>query len=120
MGSLSPSSPSGVPSLRDTAVVIAIANCLVLKVTIYIFLEEKSGNNQAKRKVEGKPNMPKPEEQEGMQQHPHCPHVKHREDENPKYHEERLKDVEGFYAAHPPKSSKRTEVYRCMKHCMWT
>jgi hypothetical protein len=37
------------------------------------------------------PHMPKPEEQEGMPQHQNCPHAKHREDKNPKYHEKQLK-----------------------------
>jgi hypothetical protein len=40
-----------------------------------------------------KPHRPKPEEQEGMPQHQHCPLAKRREDRNLKYDEEQLKDV---------------------------
>jgi hypothetical protein len=38
-------------------------------------------------------NMPRPEEQGGMPHHRHCPHGKHREDRNPKYHEDPEKDI---------------------------
>jgi hypothetical protein len=38
-------------------------------------------------------HMPKPEEQEGIPQHQHCPLAKHHEDKSPKYHEEQQKDV---------------------------
>jgi hypothetical protein len=40
------------------------------------------------RKKEEKPHTPKPEEEEGVPQHQHCPPAKHREDKNPRYHEE--------------------------------
>jgi hypothetical protein len=36
---------------------------------------------------------PKPEEQEGMPQHHHCPLAKHHGDRNLKYHKEQQKDV---------------------------
>jgi hypothetical protein len=45
---------------------------------------------------------------EGMPQHQHYPPpAKHHQDKNPKYHEEQLKDVAGFLAAHPPKPVER-------------
>jgi hypothetical protein len=59
-----------------------------------VCLEEKNRKTPSKKeKVGGEiPCMPKPEEQEGMPQHQHCPPAKHREDKNPKYHEEQQKD----------------------------
>jgi hypothetical protein len=66
-----------------------------------------SGNHQAKGKRRGKPHRPKPEKQERMPQHQHCPLAKYREDKNPKYHEEQVKDVAGIHAAHSPKTVER-------------
>jgi hypothetical protein len=40
-----------------------------------------------------KPRRPNAEEQGSMPQHRHCPFGKHREDRNPKYHEEQHQDV---------------------------
>jgi hypothetical protein len=37
----------------------------------------------------------------------HCPHAKHHEDRNPKYHEEQQKDVTEILAAHRPKNVER-------------
>jgi hypothetical protein len=51
------------------------------------FLQEKAAET-TKQNKELKREKPKPEEQEGMQQHQHCPPAKRREDRNPKYHEE--------------------------------
>jgi hypothetical protein len=45
-------------------------------------------NNQSKGKKRENPHMPKPEEHGGMPQHLHFPHAKHREDRNPKDHDE--------------------------------
>jgi hypothetical protein len=45
------------------------------------------------KQKEERREKPKPEEQEGMPQHKHCPPAKRREDRNPKYHEEQQKDV---------------------------
>jgi hypothetical protein len=42
---------------------------------------------------EEKRGKPKPEEQEGMPQHQHCPLSKHHGDRSPEYHEEQQKDV---------------------------
>jgi hypothetical protein len=39
------------------------------------------------------PHKPKPEEQEGMLQHQHCPPGKRPKERTPKYHEEQQKDV---------------------------
>jgi hypothetical protein len=54
------------------------------------FLQESSGGHQTK---EEKREKPKPEKQEGMPHHQHCPTAKRRGDRNPKYHEEQPKDV---------------------------
>jgi hypothetical protein len=54
-------------------------------------LQEKAVEATKQRK--GRRKKHKPEEQEGMPQHHHCPHVKRREDRNPKHHEEQRKDV---------------------------
>jgi hypothetical protein len=55
------------------------------------FLTRKSsGGHQAKRRKEEKT---KPEEQEGMPQHQHCPPEKRRGDRNPECHEEQQKHV---------------------------
>jgi hypothetical protein len=61
----------------------------------YIFknsLQEKEveATKQKRRKEEKKS---KPEEQEGMPQHQHCPSEKRRGDKNPECHEEQQKDV---------------------------
>jgi hypothetical protein len=50
---------------------------------------ETTKQNGARRK---RPHMSKVEEQEDMPQQQHCPHAKRREDRNPKYHGEQLKD----------------------------
>jgi hypothetical protein len=47
--------------------------------------QEKKLNHKGKRKKN--PHRPKPEEQEGMPQHEHCPLAKRREDRDPKCHE---------------------------------
>jgi hypothetical protein len=58
------------------------------------FLQEKEVKTiQTKGKRRIKPHRPQPEEKEGMPQHRYCPPAKHREDRNPKYHEEQLKVV---------------------------
>jgi hypothetical protein len=56
-----------------------------------LFLQEKAVETTRQR--EEKRKQPKPEEQEGMPHHQHCPHAKRRGDRNPKYHEEHQKDV---------------------------
>jgi hypothetical protein len=61
------------------------------------------GKRRKKRK------RPKPEEQEGMPQHQHCPPARHREDKNPKYHEEQQKDVQGILETHFPKTVEREQ-----------
>jgi hypothetical protein len=43
---------------------------------------------EATKQNEEKREKPKPEEQEGMPQHQHCPLAKRREDRNSKHHEE--------------------------------
>jgi hypothetical protein len=48
---------------------------------------------EATKQIEEKRKKPKPEEQEGMPQHQHCPPEKRRGDRNPKCHEEQQKDV---------------------------
>jgi hypothetical protein len=48
------------------------------------------GPPSKKKKIGEKP---KPEEQQCMPQHQHCPHAKYRGDKNPKYHEDQQKDV---------------------------
>jgi hypothetical protein len=55
------------------------------------FLQEKAV--EATKQKEEKREKPKPEEQEGMPQHRHCPHVKRRGDRNPESHKEQHKDV---------------------------
>jgi hypothetical protein len=55
-----------------------------------LFCKKNSISHQANKIKEEKP---KPEEHEGIPQHHHCPHAKHRGDRNPKYHEEQEKDV---------------------------
>jgi transposase-like protein len=47
-----------------------------------------------KEKMEIRREKPKPEEQEGMLKHQHCPHAKRHKDRNPKYHEEHHIDVD--------------------------
>jgi hypothetical protein len=53
--------------------------------------KKKQHRPPSKKKKRGK--KPKPEEQEGMPQHRHCPHATCHGDRNPKYHEEEQKDV---------------------------
>jgi hypothetical protein len=55
------------------------------------FLQEKTVE-ATKRKEENRKKS-KPEEQEGMPQRQPYPPAKRREDRNPEYHEEELKDV---------------------------
>jgi hypothetical protein len=75
---------------------------------ISILTRKGSENRQAKSRKEEKPYMPKPEKQEDMPQHQHCPHAKRREDKNPKYHEEHdTEDFARILAAHPPKIVER-------------
>jgi hypothetical protein len=51
-------------------------------------------NTNQKGAKRGKPHRPKAEKQEGMPpRQQHCPPAKRRGDRNPKYHEERQKDV---------------------------
>jgi hypothetical protein len=59
---------------------------------------------EQKGKRRKKPHKPKPVEQEGMPQYQHCPYAKHREDKNPKYHEDQRRDVARIVAVHPPKT----------------
>jgi hypothetical protein len=58
-----------------------------------------------------KPHMPKPEEQEGIPQHRHNPLAKHREDRNPKHHDEQQKDGARIVAAHPPNTGEREHTF---------
>jgi hypothetical protein len=51
--------------------------------------------------------MPKPKEHGDMLQHRHCSLAKHREDRNPKYHEDQQKDVARNLAAHPPETVEK-------------
>jgi hypothetical protein len=67
-------------------------------------VETTKQNKGTRRK---KPHRPDPEEYEGMRQHQHCPPVKHRGDENPKYHEGQHNDVASTLAAHPPKTVEK-------------
>jgi hypothetical protein len=53
------------------------------------------------------PNIPKPEEHEGMPHHQHCPLATHREYKNQKYHEEHQNDIARIIVAHPPKTAER-------------
>jgi hypothetical protein len=50
------------------------------------FLQEKAV--EATKQKEEKRKKPKPEKQEGMPQHQHCPPEKRRGDRNPECHEE--------------------------------
>jgi hypothetical protein len=54
------------------------------------FLTRKTAK-ATKQKAE-KRGKPKPEEQEGMPQHQHCPPAKHHGNRNPNYHEDQQKD----------------------------
>jgi hypothetical protein len=69
-----------------------------------IFTRKSSEDHQAKRR---KRKKLKPEEQEGMPQHQHCPPAKRRGDRNPEYHEEQRKDVALIFAAHTPKNAEK-------------
>jgi hypothetical protein len=48
---------------------------------------------EATKQKEEKREKPKPEEQEGISQHQHCPPEKRRGDSSPECHEEQQKDV---------------------------
>jgi hypothetical protein len=61
------------------------------KTLLIFFLQEKAA--EITKQNEEKRGKPKPEEQEGMPQHQHCPPAKRRRDGNPDYHEEKKKDV---------------------------
>jgi hypothetical protein len=56
-------------------------------------MKNKWKSPSKKENKEEKTHMPKPEEQGGMPHRLHCPPAKHREDRNPKYHEEQQKYV---------------------------
>jgi hypothetical protein len=64
-------------------------------------------NTRQKGARREKPHMPKPEEQDGMPQHQHCSFTKRREDRNPKYYEEKEKDVASILAAYPLKTVEK-------------
>jgi hypothetical protein len=70
-------------SWRESAVVVSYIT--------HIFLQEKAV--EAIKQKEEKRKKPKPEEQEGMPQHLHCPPEKRRGDRNPECHEEQQKDL---------------------------
>jgi hypothetical protein len=56
--------------------------------------DKKKGTRRENPHERGKtPYMPKPEDEEGMPQHEHCPPPKCPEDRNPNYHEVQQKDV---------------------------
>jgi hypothetical protein len=60
----------------------------------YIFLQEKEvETTEQKGRIEDEIQRTKPNEKEVMPKHQHCPHAKHREDMNPKYHKEHQKDA---------------------------
>jgi hypothetical protein len=65
--------------------------CLSVPSLKKILTRKSSGGHQAKKKKRRK--KPKPEEQEGMPQHQHCPPEKRCGDKNPGCHEEQQKDV---------------------------
>jgi hypothetical protein len=72
-------------------------------------VETPKQKGKIRRKKPDRPNKPK--EQEGMPRHQHCPPTMHREDKNPKYHEEQHKDVALILAPHPPKTVEREQKY---------
>jgi hypothetical protein len=58
-----------------------------------IFLQEKAVEATKQKRRKEEKYKSKPEEQEGMQRHQHCPPEKRRGDKNPECHEEQQKDV---------------------------
>jgi hypothetical protein len=80
-----------------------------MPVHIQVFTCEKAVEitNQKEKNKDEDPHIPEPEEQEGMPHHRRCPPAKHREDRNPKYHEQQQKDVARILAVHPPKTVGR-------------
>jgi hypothetical protein len=62
---------------------------------------------EATKQKEEKRGKPKPEEQEGMPQHQHCPPAKRRGDRNLEYHEEQQKDVARIHGAHPLNNAQK-------------
>jgi hypothetical protein len=64
----------------------------------------ETSNKKGMKDSEAKPHRPEPEEQGGMPQYRLCPLRKHREDRNPKYHEENEHDDARFLAAHAQKT----------------
>jgi hypothetical protein len=82
------------------------------------FLKEKAVGTT--KQIEEGRKKPKAEKQEGMRQHHHSPHAKCREDRNPKYHEEKPKDVARVLAAHKSPKIAEKEMERnvaCGHNC---
>jgi hypothetical protein len=65
---------------------------IITQILLKILTRKSSGGHQAKKRRKEEKN-PKPEVQEGMPQHQHCPPERRRGDKNPECHEEQQKDV---------------------------
>jgi hypothetical protein len=60
---------------------------------IKLFYKKKQWRPPSKKKKDERKKKPKPEEQEGMPQHQHCPPEKRRGHKIPECHEEQPRDV---------------------------
>jgi hypothetical protein len=76
------------------------------------FLQDNAA--ETNKHKEERRKKPKPEEQEGMPQHQHCPHAKRRGDLNPKCHEEQQKDTLMVVYAHGYRSPHDIPIQSCL------